>query len=336
MQKKQHPAQRRGTPERIRLISEVELPDFPFRLDHRSSLLMLGSCFTEEVGRMLKRYLFPVCINPFGVTYNPLSVLGGLKALMEKEAYSEDDLESRDGLWFSFDHYTRFSHPDRGEALQAINASFLSAKQTLENASTLILTWGTAWVYRHRNKDRVVNNCHKIPSREFTRGRLTPRQVIGPCEEEFRRLFDRCSGLKIVLTVSPVRHLKDTAHGNQLSKASLLLAAEALTRSFPEQCFYFPSYEIMMDELRDYRFYGSDLVHPSETATRYIWEKFASVLISEDSLELIRELDALYRLKEHRPIHPWGTAHQRTLEHLEQKISELRNKHPDLAWSNWE
>lgn len=333
---KHNPARRKRITEGIRLITEVEIPAYPFRLDHHSPVLLMGSCFTDEMGRLLERYLFPLCINPFGVTYNPISLLGELKALREKARYTQDDLDYRDGFWFSFDHYTRFSHPDREKALRGINEKFLAAKECLENAPLLILTWGTAWVYRHKEKDRIVNNCHKIPAGEFDRHRLTPGQITEPYEEEFSMLFERHPAMKVLLTVSPVRHLKDTAHGNQLSKGTLLLAAEQLTSKFPDRCFYFPSYEIVMDELRDYRFYGTDLVHPGEIATRYIWEKFAPALIDEDSLELIPQLEAILRMKEHRPIHQGGTAHQKMVDQMEQRISELQKKYPHLAWSRWE
>jgi hypothetical protein len=319
----------------MKLITEVMIPEYPFRLSHDSPTLMWGSCFTEEVGKFLYKYLFPVCINPFGVTYNPLSVLGGLKALLEKEGYTAGDLDHHNGQWFSFDHYTRFSNPDREKALQGINLQFHQAKRFLETTSLLILTWGTAWVYRLGSTDRVVNNCHKIPAREFTRSRLTPRQVIEAYEPFLHSLFSNRPDLKVLFTVSPVRHWKDGAHGNQLSKAVLLLATEALLHSFPEQCFYFPSYEIVMDELRDYRFFGADMVHTNELATRYIWEKFGSALIHAESHNIIRELEPLLKWRAHRPLHSEGSAHAQMVKRMNQLEQSLHNKFPDLAWDHW-
>jgi hypothetical protein len=319
----------------MKLITEVQIPEYPFRIDHQSHLLMLGSCFTEEVGKFLNSYLFPVSVNPFGVTYNPLSVLGGLKALIEKEGYTAGDMDQHNGQWFSFDHYTLFSNPDREKALDGINLQFRKAKSFLENASALILTWGTAWVYRLRSTDRVVNNCHKIPAREFTRSRLTPRQIIEAYEPFLTSLFRYQPGLKILFTVSPVRHWKDGAHGNQLSKSVLLLAAEDLQQTFPEHCFYFPSYEIVMDELRDYRFFGPDLVHTNELASRYIWEKFSSALIHEDSHEIIGELEPLIKLRTHRPLHSDGPAYEQMVQRMKDMEEALRNKYPFLSWKNW-
>ena len=320
----------------MKLITEVQIPEYPFRLDHQTATLMMGSCFTEEVGRFLERYLFPVCINPFGVTYNPLSLLGGLKALIEKEDYAEGDLDHHNGQWFSFDHYTLFSNPDREKALEGINQQFQKAKGFLEHASLLALTWGTAWVYRYRKTDRVVNNCHKIPAREFTRSRLTPRQIIEAYEPYLTSLFSYQPGLKILFTVSPVRHWKDGAHGNQLSKSVLMLAAEALQQTFPENCFYFPSYEIVMDELRDYRFFGTDLVHTNELATNYIWEKFSNALIHEKSHQIIRELEPLLKFRGHRPLQTEGSAYEQMFHRMNELMRELQNRYPDLAWGNWE
>ena len=314
----------------MKLITEVALPEYPFKLDHLTPVLMMGSCFTENIGRQLERYLFPVCINPFGVTYNPLSVKKGLEALMHKEVYSEVDLNLYGDLWFSFDHYTGFSSPDRDEALEAINHSFHSAKAQLKKARILILTWGTSWVYRYKETGQVVCNCHKIPVKEFTRTQLSTREIISAYEDLLPQLLEFNSSLKIIHTVSPVRHWKDGAHGNQLSKASLLLAGDALQKQFPDQFLYFPSYEIVMDELRDYRYYAEDMIHTSEQTTSYIWEKFRQVLLSESSTELIKDLEQVLKLKEHRPRDNSSEA-QRTRESLlQERIASLKTKYSEL------
>jgi len=318
----------------MKLITEVELPGYPFQLDHRSHILMMGSCFTEEIGRILGEYLFPVCINPFGVTYNPASVLNGLNAITEKVAYEAGDLHHYNGLWISFDHYTRFSHPDREEALQKINRKLHEAKKIVEDAQALVITWGTAWIYRHIKSDRVVNNCHKIPAREFSRSRLTPNQVIKLYEPFISSLISTRPDLQFIFTVSPVRHWKDGAHGNQLSKAVLLLAADELVQAFPRNCSYFPSYEIVMDELRDYRYYGSDLVHTNELATRYIWEKFSKVLIHKRSLQIIQELDPLLRMKAHCPFRSEGISYEKWMKQLNELQQNLQQKYPELSWDN--
>ena len=316
----------------MKLLTEVSVPNYPFTLNHHSQVLMMGSCFTENIGRLMERYLFPVCINPFGVTYNPLSVKKGLEALMHKDAYEAKDLDQYNELWFSFDHYTGFSSPDKETTLQNINHAFKEAKEALKKADTLILTWGTSWVFRYTRTGEVVCNCHKIPAKEFTRARLTTLEIIAAYESLLPELFEFNKDLKIIHTISPVRHWKDGAHGNQLSKASLLLAGDALHEQFPEQFFYFPSYEIVMDELRDYRFYAEDMLHTSDQATRYIWEKFQRVLIEAGSREISGEVEALRKMLEHRPLNEEGDAAQLRQTRMQEKLEVAKKKHPDLDW----
>lgn len=318
----------------MKLFTEVLLPDYPFHIDHRTPVLMMGSCFTDNVGQLLEKYLFPVCINPFGVTYNPLSVLKGLEALIEKKEYVAEDLDQYKDLWFSFDHYTGFSSPHREEVLSKINDSFEKAKKLLGHAQTLILTWGTAWVYRYNQTGKIVCNCHKIPASQFTRTQLSTREIIKAYEDFLPRLLKFNPDLRIILTVSPVRHWKDGAHGNQLSKANLLLAGEALINLFPEQLFYFPSYEIVMDELRDYRFYGEDLLHLSDQAIQYIWEKFESSLISENSCKIIKDLIPLLKMLNHRPLVREGASYKKLLADRKEKLDDLKKKYPSINWSN--
>ncbi len=318
----------------MKLITEVTIPDYPFRLDHQSNILMMGSCFTDNIGRMLEKYLFTVCINPFGVTYNPLSVKKGLEALLQRETYTENDLDHFNDLWFSFDHYTGFSSPDLDDTLKKINLSFDRAKEMLQKANFMVLTWGTSWVYTYNATGEVVCNCHKIPANQFTRSRLTTREIIGAYESFLPSLFEFNPHLKILLTVSPVRHWKEGAHGNQLSKATLLLAQGALLKQYPDRLFYFPSYEIVMDELRDYRFYAQDLVHTNDLATHYIWEKFDHALLSNTAQTIIRELNPLLKMMDHRPLIKQGEAYRKLVRQRGEKLKLLKEIYPFLAWDN--
>ena len=318
----------------MKLVTEVSIPEYPFRIDHGTSLLMMGSCFTDQIGGLLKRNLFPVQVNPFGVTYNPLSVKRGLEALLHRNAYTQDDLEQFNNLWISFEHDSKFSSPDPQQALDRINREFVRGKQMMGTLRYLIITWGTAWVYRYDPTGEVVCNCHKIPASRFTRSRLSTREIADACLPLIGELLERLPELIILLTVSPVRHWKDGAHGNQLSKSTLLLASEELVRAFPGRVFYFPSYEIVMDELRDYRYYAEDMLHTSRQATLYIWEKFQNALISGPSRAIIRDLQPLLGMMEHRPIHPESEASRKMLAQRDQKLKELLQQHPHLAWEN--
>ena len=318
----------------MNFFTRITVPDYPFRIDHSTSVLMMGSCFTDQIGAMLKRYLFPVLVNPFGVTYNPLSVKKELDALLHKKVYLSDDLQRYNDLWFSFDHSTGFSSPEQEEALKKINREFTRGKYFLDDARFLAITWGTAWVYRYRSTGEVVCNCHKIPASQFTRTRLTPEEIVNAYQPLVRELLERIRDLVLILTVSPVRHWKDGAHGNQLSKATLLLAAEALKELFPERIFYFPSYEIVMDELRDYRFYAEDMLHTNVQATRYIWERFRDSLISESSQTIIGELQPLLGMIGHRPLHPDSESSLKMARQKDQLLETLKEKYPHLSWEN--
>jgi hypothetical protein len=316
----------------MQLITQVELPEYPFRIDHHTPSLFMGSCFTENIGRLMERWMFPLTVNPFGVTYNPASISRQLEALMQKEAYVAEELNHHNELWFSFDHYTGFSSPERQKCLEGINRTFLHAKKVLQQASLLVITWGTSWVYRYNPTGEVVCNCHKIPSGQFKRTRLSVSEILNLYSDVLTRLFEFNAGLKILLTVSPVRHWKDGAHGNQLSKASLLLATEALELQFPGKVSYFPSYEITMDELRDYRFYADDMLHLNSIATGYIWDKFKKALVSDESKQIIGELEPLLKMEDHRSRDNSSIAYNNSLSKRQEKRAGLREKYPFLKW----
>ncbi len=318
----------------MKLITEVTMPDYPFRIDQQSPILMMGSCFTENIGSMLEKYLFPVCINPFGVTYNPLSVKTGLDALLSKEEYGETDLDVINDRWLSFNHSTKFSSSHKEVALRNMNESFIRAKTILRNAQILIITWGTAWIYTHNTTGKVVCNCHKIPASQFTRSRLSAKEILEAYHSFLPSLFDFNKNLKILFTVSPVRHWKDGAHGNQLSKATLLLAQEELEKQFPDKVSYFPSYEIVMDELRDYRFYAQDMLHTSNQATQYLWERFNFSLLSLDTQTIIQELNPILKMTGHRPFSDGEEPHRNMDGRLQKKLNVLKDKYPYLTWKN--
>jgi len=318
----------------MKLVTEVPVPEYPFKMDHQTPVLMMGSCFTENIGSLMVKYLFQVQVNPFGVTYNPLSVKRGLEALINKENYTEADLEQYNNLWFSFDHDTRFSAPDVEASLQKINTTFLRSKEMLGRAGFLIITWGTAWIFRNNSDGKVVCNCHKIPASRFSRSRLTVTEIVEAYDPLLKQLIEKNPALKVMVNVSPVRHWKDGPHGNQLSKSTLLLAQETLEKLYPLNVFYFPSYEIVMDELRDYRFYSSDMLHPNDQATGYIWERFQQSVISPDSQKIMGELEELLKMTGHRPRNQNLHATRQMIQKRDKKLKDLKAKYPTLAWNN--
>lgn len=316
----------------MKFRTEIDIKKSPTPIGYEQPVMMLGSCFTDNIGSYLEKYLFRVSVNPFGVIYNPMSIKNSIEALLDKEQYRPDDLEFYNEFYFSFDHYTKFSDPDSNRAVEKINHEFLEAKKRFSQCGHLILTFGSAYVYEHKKSGRIVNNCHKLPASHFSRRRLTTEEIA----HHYKTLVDRLLALnpeiKILLTVSPVRHIKDGLAGNQRSKSALLLAAAELEQRYPGTCSYFPSYEIMMDDLRDYRYYNSDLLHPNDQAIAYIWNHFLENCINDDAAAIIKRLDPLLKALHHRPLHTHTEAYKKFSEQTAEKIRKLKNTFPHLEW----
>ena len=260
---------------------------------------MVGSCFSDEIGAQMKQRNLHVTCNPFGTLYNPLSIVN---ALQMKEV---PELVEHEGLWHSMAHHGSFSRASREEAEQAVRESVETMQQALAEATVVIVTFGTAWVYEMKGEGLpvtgygVVGNCHKLPESCFTRRRLSVEEIV----EAWRPILERYPDKHWLFTVSPIRHIKDGLHENQLSKATLLLALEEL-RTQNSDVSYFPSYEIMLDELRDYRFYADDLVHPSSLAVNYIWERFVDCFCTNPTKNELNIQYKRWQFAHHRPLHP--------------------------------
>ena len=304
----------------LQTVVGIEKPDF--QIGYTTSILMLGSCFVENMGARLEYFKFQADINPCGIVYNPLSVADTLEILLSGKRFEEKDLILRDGKWMSFSHHGRFSAVSREQCLQNINARLAGAVRQLTKLDVLIITWGTAWVYRYRQTGQVVANCHKFPAAEFEHSRLEVEDIVSVYTGLLKRLWTKRPQLKIIFTVSPVRHWKDGAQGNQLSKAVLLLAIDRLVKLSP-QVSYFPSYEIVMDELRDYRFYASDMLHVSEQGVDYIWEKSRDNYIAKETLDRMKRIDKLNKILLHRPHDPESEASRELYTRTRQELDTL-------------
>jgi len=317
----------------MKFRTEIHIKKSEHRLSYRKPLLMMGSCFTENMGSYLSNYLFKCTVNPFGVTYNPFSLKKGIEALLYKEEYLPEDLQFRRELYFSFDHYTKFSDPVAESALEKINTSFQRAKDSLHQAGTLILTFGTAYTYKYLKSGEVVNNCHKIPASEFERRMLGIDEMVEPYLLLIDTLHTLNPDLHILFTLSPVRHLKDGLIENQKSKASLLMAIHRIVEARPVKCSYFPAYEIMMDDLRDYRYYKEDLLHPNEQAVDYIWQHFSENYIDAESLSIMKELDPVLKAFTHRPLHTSTKEYHTFRTSIDEKVRKLKENYSFLNWS---
>lgn len=305
------------------------------RIGHDARLLVIGSCFAEHIGSRLARMKWRTEVNPFGVLYNPFSIAEALTMLMDRHSYTGDELaEMPDGGWNTWLHHSRFSHPDKAEALATINRRMMAAAEMLAEAQWLVVTLGTAWVYRLKATGCVVGNCHKVPEREFVRQRLSVEEIVEAYTALLARLRELNPRVNVLFTVSPVRHLKDGLHGNQLSKSTLLLAVDELCRRLPDVCHYFPAYEIVTDELRDYRFYAEDMAHPSQQAVGYVWERFVEHCTDAQAQAFITEWERVCRALEHRPFQPDSEKYRDFVRQNLLKIMALKVKFPYLEAQN--
>ena len=297
--------------------------------------MVMGSCFAEHIGKRLADMKWRAELNPFGVLYNPLSISEALMRLMKFRQYGDEELTCfPDGGWSTWLHHSRYSHSVKEMALATINASLEAGSRALAEADMLVITWGTAWVYQLRNTGEVVGNCHKVPEREFVRYRLSVEEIVAEYTQQLGRLWAVNPKVRVLFTVSPVRHLKDTLHGNQLSKATLLLAVDELCRRYPDRLHYFPAYEIVMDELRDYRFYAEDMAHPSAQAVEYVWERFVEHVTDRDAQAFIAEWTKMVRAMAHRPFRPEAEEYKRFVEQNIEKIMALKERYPYLEVQN--
>ena len=309
--------------------TKIEIPESKFQLSHSTKSLLVGSCFADNIGSNLKKYKFPVEHNPFGVLYNPVSIKNNLEILIGKKLLTESDLYYYNDQWISFNHYSAFSNPDKKECLRQINDRIRKASEFLLESSYLFITFGTSWVYEFRKTGKIAANCHKIKASEFKRYLLDLRNVVDGYAEFYKKLKEFNPGIKIIFTVSPIRHWKDGAEMNQVSKSILLLSIYELRKKFPEMDYY-PSYEILMDELRDYRFYANDMLHLSEAAIDYIWKKFVSTYIDDKSKVIIGEVEKLNKAMNHRPFNINSKPYQEFIQTHLKYIEALGKKYPAL------
>lgn len=301
----------------------ITVPAFPQRMNYRTPALFVGSCFASNMGDAMRQRKFPVTINPFGVAYNPHSVAQALQRLRHGNLFEEKELVCCQGLWTTFAHHSSFSHPDAATFLQQANEALQKSRNAFLSASFLVVSLGTSWAYRHKEKNIIVANCHKFPAADFERISLSAEAAAELFAQEISADLSRTW----IFTVSPVRHWKDGAHGNQVGKARLLLAIEKLQQQFPN-VLYFPAYEIMMDELRDYRFYGEDMLHPSAQAVNYIWQRFSEAALDGDTKKIMHEVETIIAAQQHRPLHENTDAHRKFLTDLHRKIQDFSVRYP--------
>lgn len=308
------------------LRTEVPLPVSDDRINYDTGVMFLGSCFANEIGYRMASGKLPVMTNPHGTLFNPFSVADAIDRFVSGYVYTEEDIYLHQNRYMSLNHHTAFSSYERDVLIERLNETSRAASEFIREASFLFVTFGTSYIYTLNESGDIVANCHKLPSALFTRRQASWSEIATRWRATLDRLASFNPGLKVWLTVSPVRHLSDGSHVNQLSKAHLLLAVEELL-SHPSAAGYFPAYEIFMDDLRDYRFFAPDMVHPSETGIDYTWEKFVSVFIDSHVLRFWNEAARITRAMAHRvtggkkETAPFATA-------LLERIADLKSRAP--------
>ena len=288
----------------MKFRTEISLTPLAEGLDHSAKIFALGSCFAENISERLRRAKFLVTTNPFGVLFNPLSIANAIERLNNARAFAVCDIREGREAFFSFDAHSSLNGKTQTEAFGNLNKAVAQGSKALAESDWVILTFGTAWVYE--NNGRVVANCHKQPAAQFQRRRLSVAEIV----EQYEKLFEGVlCDKRVILTVSPVRHIGDGLQENSVSKAILRLAVEELVAKY-ENAHYFPSYEILMDDLRDYRYYADDLAHPSKVAIDYVWERFCEAMLSPKAQELLPKIAQIVAAAEHRPFNPDSEEHK--------------------------
>ena len=294
----------------MKLYTSVDIAPSARQVGYGDKILLLGSCFADNIGAKFAEHYFQATVNPFGTLYNPASIAAAITNI------GNSQLVEHNGLWHSMMHHGAFSGKDKEEVLTRCEQSRALLHSALMEASTVVVTFGTAWVYEM--EDRVVANCHKLPANRFTRRCLTVNEIV----EMWQPIVASMPDKHWIFTVSPIRHVKDGLHANQISKAILLQAVDQLGQS------YFPSYEIMMDELRDYRFYAEDMVHPSAVAVEYIWQRFVDTYMNKDTQTEMRVLNQLWRDNQHRMLHPDTDEARTFVQRLAERKAQLQQRYP--------
>ena len=310
--------------------TEIKVQSLDQFIVYGDGLLFLGSCFADEVGGICRGLGFDALVNPFGVLYNPVSVANAVHRLASGRPFAHEEvIRTGEEYYCTFSHNTTFWQPTEEALLKKINASLLVAHERFKAARWVMVSLGTSWVFRNKESGQVVSNCHKLPARQFDREFLTVEQSVDCLIKMLQAYPDK----QFVFTVSPLRHIKDGLHGNQLSKASLLLAVDEVCKAF-DNAHYFPAYEILLDELRDYRFYKEDMVHPTEQAVRYIWERFVDFAIDPKEKPAMKAAADLKQMLQHMPVFPESEAFKRFESLRVEKINEMKCDFPAVCIEN--
>lgn len=303
-------------------------------IDYTSKIMSLGSCFAVNMAEKLDYFKFDNSCNPFGIIFNPVSIERIIKRVAKQELFTEKEVFFHNERWHCFEIHSDLSASNKEELIENLNQTLQATKQRLQEATHLIITYGTSWVYRHNESNEIVANCHKVPQKQFSKELVSVEVLQQSIQNTIDLVLTLNPNIKFIFTISPVRHIKDGFAENQLSKSHLFTALYMNLQSkiYNLKLTYFPSYEIMMDELRDYRFYNEDMLHPNQIAIDYIWERFSENFIAEKSIPIMKEVSEIQKGLTHRSFNPESEQHQAFLLKLRQKIAGLEKKLPHIKF----
>jgi len=314
----------------MKFRTETKIPDYTPQIRYGEAVLSLGSCFSVEMASRLKRIKYRVFDNPAGITFNPISIEHTLKMIKSGDSLPEDSLFFNGSVYCNLHFHGSFNHFEKEKLIKKVDSSISSARQFIPKARFVIITLGTAFVHELRSNGQIVNNCHKLPADNFIKKRLDSSEIYDSLCRSVALIEELSENrVDIIITVSPVRHSKEGLHANQLSKASCLLAVDQLCEG-KANCHYFPSYEILLDELRDYRFYKEDMVHPSVQASDFIFERFSAAFLAEDEDDIRRQVEKINNAQAHKALNPESDKHKLFLAKLKEETEAFKLKHPHI------
>lgn len=312
----------------MQFSTKISIPKSHGPIDYDSDILSVGSCFAVNIAEKFDYFQFRNWCNPFGILFHPLAIRDMMQRAVEQHNFTSVDLFLHNGLWHGFELHSELSQPDAQSLVASANHQLERLREQLTKATHVIITYGTAWVYREKASQRIVANCHKVPQANFTKELLSVETIAAAITETKMLIRQENPAARIIFTVSPIRHLKDGFVENQRSKAHLIAAIHEQL----EDAEYFPSYEIMMDELRDYRFYAEDMLHPNATAIEYIWQRFSETHITSEAQPIMKSVDEIRKSLQHKPFHPDSESHQQFLSKVQGKARQLQLQFPHMQF----
>ncbi|VXC00633.1 GSCFA domain-containing protein [Flavobacterium sp. 9AF] len=312
----------------MQFTTKIPLEKLPCPISYDSKILSLGSCFAENIGDKFHYFKFQNESNPFGIIFNVVSIEKLVNRIINKNEFTEKDIFFHNDLWHCFEVHSELSNPDKETFLKHLNSILESTQQHINSMTHCLITLGTSWVYRNNESREIVANCHKVPQKQFTKELLSVKEIENSIINIVSLVNQINKKVNFLFTISPVRHLKDGFVENNVSKAHLISAIHSTISQQPSTISYFPSYEIVMDELRDYRFYAEDMLHPNAIAINYIWKRFKEIAIDEKAFSILDEVEVIQKALAHKPFNPNSENHVNFVKNTQQKITNLQKKLP--------